>query len=167
MYNYKVTDSGKAGKIFEREIHIVFNRADISVRKAGKADERFDRKNYEIKSGAGELGNLGSKLVKGASMVIFAPVVSEAIYVDENGDERCDLNAVEGFVLTRDAFLDGLEQAGALRSKVSTSGTEKVTIQTFWNNAKHAPHGKLLERILDEMYDRCEMTFEEWLGERA
>lgn len=156
--DFKKADSGFFGKAFEIALHEYLGRKDCRVRAAGRVDERIDHKNYEIKTGAGELANYGDKLVKGVSRVIYVPVPSQAW--DGNS---IDLWKVEGFVLTRENFLQALDNAGAIRRKVSTAGAEKVTIQTFWNNSQNKPHGRLLDRILDQMYDLCDMTFEEFL----
>lgn len=142
-----VRDCGRYGKATET--------ADTGKRckAAGKVDAYHFRKAYEWKTGAGELGNAGDNLLKGVQYVVYVPVVVDGLELDEQ----------EGFVLTREGFLQALEQAGAIREKTSTAGVRKVTIQTFWNHSKNAPHGKLYERILDAMYETCLMTLEEWV----
>lgn len=141
-------DCGRYGKATES--------ADTGKRckVAGKVDAYHFHKAYEWKTGAGELGNAGDSLLKGVQYVVYVPVVVEGVALDKQ----------EGFVLTRDGFLQALEEAGALREKTSTAGVRKVTIQTFWNRSKNAPHGKLLDRILDAMYETCLMTLEEWVA---
>lgn len=158
-----ISDSGFYGKLFEMAIHKALKRANCSVKSAGKVDERIDRKNYEIKSGAGTLGEAGDKLLKGVSMVIYAPVIDASVVC---GDE-VNLSKVEGFILTRDNFLSCLEDAGLLREKTATNGTRKVTIQTFYNQATGKPHGKKMFDLIDLLYERCEQTLEEWASERV
>jgi len=145
--SFSARDCGRYGKATET--------ADTGKRckSAGKVDAYHFHKAYEWKTGAGELGNAGEVLLKGIKYVVYVPVVVEGVELDRQ----------EGFVLTREGFLQALEDAGALREKVSTAGVRKVTIQTFWNRSKNAPHGKLLERILDTMYEACLMTLEEWV----
>lgn len=148
--DYNPIDSGLFGKALECSI----TKAE-KAKASGKTDWTHLRKRYEIKSGAGELGNAGGKLVKNATLVIYVPVP----VADNNGEIRPEIQ--EGFVLTRENFLLALTQAGAIREKTATNGTRKITIQTFWNRTKNAPHGKLYERILDAMYEYCNCTLEE------
>jgi hypothetical protein len=152
MNDYNVNDCGRYGKAMECSV-----TGKDKAKSANKVDWYHLRKRYEVKTGAGELGNVGGRLVKGAQKVLYIPVV----VLDEKG------NVIprnqEGFILTRENFLQALEVAGALRTKVSTAGVEKVTIQTFWNRKKDAPHGRLYFKILDAMYEYCEETLEDML----
>lgn len=150
--NYKETDCGRIGKALECAI-----TGKDKIGSAGKTDWRHFRKCYEIKTGAGELGDIGGQLCKGSSRVIYVPVP----VIEANGD--VDLSKQEGFVLSRDAFLQALESAGMLREKTTTAGTRKVTIQTFWNRKLNKPHGKGYDRVINAMYDYCEMTLEEFI----
>lgn len=147
-YNYKAEDSGKLGKTFERDLKAAFHQG-AKVAKQGKIDFRRDSKCFEVKTGAGELDFLFKSKVK---YVAYVPVVAEAQ----------DVTAQEGFILDRETFLECIEEAGLLRNKVSTSGQEKVTIQTFWNHSKNKPHGKKYFVLLDLLYDRSIMTLEEY-----
>lgn len=149
---FKGNDCGKIGKAVEMSIT---GKAEIA--KAGKADWRYLRKCFEIKTGASELGNAGDQLCKGSSRVLYIPVP----VVDSDG--MVDVTSSEGFVLSRNNFLTALAQAGALREKTSSHGVRKITIQTFWNTKRNAPHGKLYERILGSMYQYCDMTLQEFL----
>lgn len=153
LNNYSTTDDGAFGKAFEAA------RTGRRCKSAGKIDWTHYRVKYELKTGAGELGDAdGSKLLKGVMYVIYCPVpVADA-------DGKIRLEEQEAFVLTRDAFLASLEQAGALREKTSTAGKRKVTIQTFWNRKQNKPHGTLLYRLLDALYENCECTLEEMLA---
>ena len=123
----------------------------------GRTDMRRAAQCYEVKTGAGELGRLGDKLVKGSRYVIYCPVI--------NPDK--ELTEQRAYVLTRDTFLKVLSEAGLLREKTSTNGERKITIQTFWNNKLNAPHGKKYFKLLD-ILDFCvscaqAMDFQEWL----
>lgn len=155
VINYKKHDDGKVGKATEEAIK-EFLGLKVCVAKAGRTDMRKAHVCYEIKTGAGELGNLGEKLVKGSTMVIYIPVVNESLPVYRQ----------EGFVMSREAFLTTLDSLGLIREKTSTAGTKKITIQTFWNKKKDKPHGKGLERMLDAFYsmegDEVE-TLQTWL----
>lgn len=151
---YKITDAGRFGKALERTLD-----GRDKARTAGRVDWVYMRSRFEVKTGAGELGNLGERLVKGASQVLYVPVVHE------DGLGEVDLHGQEGFILTREAFLDALTEAGALREKTSTAGVRKVTIQTFWNRKQDKPHGSLYYRLLDALYEHCTCTLEEFLEE--
>ena len=148
-YGYKVEDSGKMGKTFERDLKALFSQKAI-VAKQGKIDFRRDRKCYEVKTGAGELDYLLKSSIK---FVVYVPVVHMDLPID----------AQEGFILNRADFLQILEEVGLIREKTSTAGAHKVTIQTFWNNKKNAPHGAKYEKLLDRLYDSCVMTLEEYI----
>lgn len=146
--SYKATDCGKWGKAFERANKEHFGQAD-KVSKQGTVDSRRKGKCFEDKTGAGELDFLYRSKVK---YVKYVPVVAEGVAVCYQ----------EGFIFDRVEFLTMLEELGLVRSKVSTSGQEKVTIQTFWNHSKNKPHGKKYFALIDACYERCIMTLEEY-----
>lgn len=155
-YGYKPTDTGATGKAFERackeHLHMI-----SKVARAGHSDLRRANVYHEVKTGGGELGNDGEKLVKGSSRIIYCPVV----------DCEKELEKQVAFVLSRENFLHVLESCGLLREKISTNGQRKITIQTFWNNKLNAPHGKKYYKLLDTLNACVEsgqaMTFAEWL----
>ena len=150
---YKANDDGAMGKTFERDLKVLLGQAD-KVASPSKADFRRRYKYGEIKTGAGELGNLGGKLIKGSSFVVYVPVV----------DMEKPAEKQEGFVLDRTTFIEMLEELGLIRTKKSTSGAMKVTIQTFWNHKAGKPTSvKKYNALLDALYERCAYTLEEWL----
>lgn len=133
-----------------------FLHLKVCVARAGRTDMRKRNICYEIKTGAGELGNAGEKLIKGSTMVIYIPVVDGDLPIDRQ----------EGFVMERELFLTILGECGMIREKTSTAGVRKVTIQTFWNRSQNKPHGKGLERMLEAFYNNEGVeTLEEWLGQ--
>lgn len=147
-YGYKSSDCGANGKTFEREVKAFFGQKAI-VAKQGKIDFRKHSKCYELKTGAGELDFLMKSKIR---YVIYVPVVRP--------DEAVERQ--EGFVLERITFLAILEETGLIRKKVSTSGQEKVTIQTFWNNKQDKPHGKKYFQLLDRLYEESLVTFDQF-----
>lgn len=155
-YGYADSDCGRNGKAFERlckeRLHM-----QSKVAAPGRTDMRRATQCYEVKTGAGELGKLGDKLVKGSRYVIYCPVI--------NPDK--ELTEQRAYVMTRDTFLEVLAEAGLLREKTSTNGERKVTIQTFWNNKLNAPHGKKYFKLLDilDSLVSCSlaMRFSDWL----
>lgn len=150
---YKANDDGAMGKTFERDLKVLLGQAD-KVASPSKADFRRRYKYGEIKTGAGELGDLGGKLIKGSSFVVYVPVV----------DMEKPAEKQEGFILDRVTFIEMLEELGLIRTKKSTSGAMKVTIQTFWNHKAGKPTSvKKYNALLDALYERCEYTLEEWL----
>lgn len=155
-YGYKATDAGATGKAFERackeHLHMI-----SKVARAGQSDLRRANIYHEVKTGSGELGNDGEKLVKGSSRVIYCPRV----------ESDKELNEQTAFVLSRADFLLVLEGCGLLREKTSTNGQRKITIQTFWNNKLDAPHGKKYFKLLETLNALVDfgqaMTFTDWL----
>jgi hypothetical protein len=89
--------------------------------------------------------------------VIYVPVVIEAWPVEKQ----------EGFVLERETFLELLEEVGLVRHKISTSGQDRVTIQTFWNHSKNKPHGKKYFALLDKLYDESLVTFDQFAADEG
>lgn len=156
LNNYSIADCGLFGKAMEAAI------TGRRCKSAGKVDWTHHRVRFEVKTGAGELGDAnGARLLKGSAYVIYCPVpIADA-------DGYIDLTKQEAFVLTREAFLASLAEAGAIREKTSTAGKRKVTIQTFWNRKQNKPHGALLYRLLDALYENCECTLEEMIEEEA
>lgn len=147
---FSVTDSGKWGKAFESSLKAYFHQKP-KVSKQGKIDFRRDRKCFEVKTGAGELDYIIKSKIK---YIVFVPVVNENIVVEKQ----------EGFIFKRETFLDILEKVGLIRTKISTSGQEKVTIQTFYNHSKNKPHGKKYFLLLDECYNHCLMDLSEYFN---
>lgn len=155
-YGYADNDCGRNGKAFERLCKETLHMQS-KVAAPGRTDMRRAAQCYEVKTGAGELGRLGDKLVKGSRYVIYCPVI--------NPDK--ELAGQRAYVMTRDTFLEVLSEAGLLREKTSTKGERKITIQTFWNGKLNAPHGKKYFKLL-EILERAvmcaqAMTFANWL----
>lgn len=142
MNTYKANDNGAYGKAFEIMVKKLVG-LKASVAAAGKTDMRYG-KCYEIKTGAGVLDytGTGKAMCYGSTMVIYAPVVNEN-----------DLLDTEAFVMTRKVFLETLDELGMIRHKVSTAGTETLSIQTFWNRSKNQPHGAKYGKMIDRFYE--------------
>lgn len=148
---YSLADCGAWGKASESAL------TGKRCKTQNKVDRWLGKVRLEVKTGAGELGNAGSRLLAHTDKVIYCPVpIADA-------DGYVDPYKQEAFVLTREEFLEALAEAGALREKTSTAGVRKVTIQTFWNRKANKPHGALLYRLLDALYEHCECTLEELL----
>ena len=156
-YNANEKNCGWRGDAFEVGTKDFLGAKNPRVSPAGRADFRRGNKWYEFKHSAGELGNDGEKLVKGSSMVCYAPIIRD-------DDE---LAYIDAYVLSRENFLAILENVGLLREKTSSKGVRKITIQTFWVNKSNTPNGKkyfyltnALEKAVQEGYA---MRFSEWL----
>lgn len=147
-YNYKASDSGKAGKTFERDLKAAFDQKAV-VAKQGKIDFRRDRKCYELKTGAGELDYLLRSRIR---YVVYVPVVDMTLPIERQ----------EGFIVERDTFLNLLDELGLIRSKAATCGAERITIQTFWNAKQNKPHGAKYPKLIDALYENCVMTLDEY-----
>lgn len=150
---YNPADCGMVGKGFESCFTGKYCKPSMRV------DRYLNGRKCEIKTGAGELFAVGKKTLAHCNLVLYCPVV----VVDADG--YIDPYKQEAFFLSKESFLEALTEAGAIREKTTTAKQRKFTIQTFWNRSKNKPHGALLYRILDAMYDHCEATLEEVLGE--
>ena len=141
--NYKTTDTGAFGKLYEKAVKEYLHKK-VAVSGAGKTDMRHNHKCYEIKTGAGVLdySGTGKEMCYGSTMVIYAPVVNENNLLDS-----------ESFVMTRKVFIETLEELGMIRHKVSTAGMDTLTIQTFWNRSKNQPHGAKYGKMIDRFYE--------------
>lgn len=133
-------DSGLLGHALELAIKDYLGKP-LTLSPAGRCDTRLGPRNCEIKQGAGILGPVGGKLLKGSGLMLFVPVVLEGY----------DILHQQGYILERDDFLEAMDRAGALREKSTSKGQRVVTLQTFWNKSKKAPHGRLLSRMEEEM----------------
>lgn len=143
-------DCGRWGDAAEMDTKDFFGQI-VKVAAQDKVDFRRDRKCYEVKTGAGELDFCYRTKVK---YIIVIPVVQEKLPIERQ----------EGFVLTMQDFLDGIENIdGMVRRKVGTDGKVKTTLQTFWVHKTNKPHGKLIYPYLDMLYERCLLTFAEFL----
>lgn len=156
-YNANPKNCGWRGDAFETGTKEFLGFKNPHVSKSGRPDLRRGGRWYEFKHSAGELGIVNDKLVKGSSMVCYAPIIRD-------NDELADIKA---YVLSRENFLAILETVDLLREKTSTNGQRKITIQTFWVNKSNKPNGKkyfyltsALEKAVQEGYA---MRFSEWL----
>lgn len=156
-YGYNTSNHGWRGDAFETGTKEFLGFKNPHVSKAGKPDLRRGNKWYEFKHSAGELGNDGEKLVKGSSMVCYAPIIRD-------NDE---LAYIDAYVLSRENFLAILRNVGLLREKTSSKGVSKVTIQTFWVNKSDKPNGKkyfyLVDALENAVRDGYAMRFTDWL----
>lgn len=150
-------DCGRLGKAIEMSA----SGRDF-VQRQNAVDAYLHRAHVELKTGSGELGTVGGKLIKGCSKIIYVPVVLE------NADGTVDLSRQEGFYLERETFLEILADLGLIREKTSTAGRRVVSIQTIWNRKANKPHSlKKYNLLMDALYDNCLMTLEELLEEEG
>ena len=156
-YNVNEKNCGWRGDAFETGTKEFLGFKNPHVSKAGKSDLRRGDRWYEFKHSAGELGVYGDKLVKGSSMVCYAPIIRD-------DDE---LAYIDAYVLSRENFLAILENVGLLREKTSSKGVRKITIQTFWVNKSDKPNGKkyfyLIDALEKAVQDGYAMRFTDWL----
>ena len=156
-YNANEKNCGWRGDAFETGTKEFLGFKNPHVSKAGKSDLRRGDRWYEFKHSAGELGIVNDKLVKGSSMVCYAPIIHD-------DDE---LAYIDAYVLSRENFLAILENVGLLREKTSTNGQRKITIQTFWVNKSNTPNGKkyfyLINALENAVRDGYAMRFTDWL----
>ena len=149
-----VKGDGHFGDTFDAGIKNVFGMGNL-VSRGRSWDLVLDGKRYELKTGAGELGNTDIKALHGSSMVIYCPVYDETLSVEEQ----------EAFVIDKNTFLQVIKNAGLYReSKTTTNNRQVHAIQTFWNRSKEAPHSKkAYERLLDGLYNNMDMMLDEFI----
>lgn len=133
-------DSGLLGHALELAIKDFLGKP-LTLSPAGRCDVRLGTRNCEIKQGAGVLGPVGGKLLKGSGLMLYVPVVLEGY----------DILHQEGFIIERPEYLEAMDKAGALREKSTSKGQRVITLQTFWNKKLNKPHGRLLDRMIEEM----------------
>lgn len=145
---------GHFGDTFDAGIKNVFGMGNL-VSRGRSVDLILNGKHYELKTGAGELGNADKKALHGSSMVIYCPVYDETVSVEEQ----------EAFVIEKNAFLQVIKDAGLYRETKTTTNKHQVhAIQTFWNRSKKAPHSKkAYNRLLDGLYDNMDMMLDEFI----
>ena len=152
-----VLDWGRFGDAVEKAIS-----GRSYVQGQGKVDAYYHFKHLEVKTGSGELGRPGQKLLKGCSLVLYIPVPE--ITFDRFLNCRIELAKQEGFFLDKATFLEVLDSLGLIREKTSTAGNRVVSIQTIWNRKQGKPHSlKKFNLLIDALYDNCIMTLEEVL----
>ena len=151
-----VNGDGHFGDTFDAGVKNVFGKGNL-VSRGRSWDLVLDGRIYELKTGAGELGNADSKALKGCSIVIFCPVYDENLPVEEQ----------EAFVISRNAFIQVLKDAGLYReSKTTTNGRQVHAIQTFWNRSKDKAHSqKAYDRLIDGLYENMDMMWDEFITE--
>lgn len=149
-----VKGDGHFGDTFDAGMKNVFGMGNL-VSRGRSIDLILNGKHYELKTGAGELGNADKKALHGCSMVIYCPVYDETVSVEEQ----------EAFVIEKNAFLQVIKNAGLYRETKTTTNKRQVhAIQTFWNRSKKAPHSKkAYERLLDGLYDNMDMMLDEFI----
>lgn len=163
----KVTDSGRYGDAMEMATKDFFGYV-VKVAANSRPDLRRGGKCYEFKTGAGEVEKLYHS-EQPYVMFIPVPVYKEvpAGFADDGTplvSITIDVERCEGFLFERKVFLQGMESIGAIRAaKKGTDGIRRHCIQTFWNHKKNAPHGALLDRILEFGYSESVADFEQWL----
>lgn len=122
--NFKTTDSGRFGKAFEINVKNFLNgkkgNSDI-VSGKGKTDVHFHGVKYEIKSNCGEIN-------KGMEKNGYI------IYTMDSETDYCQPG--QAFVIPAGEFVEMIKKLGLMRTKKSTNGELKTTIQTYRNSKK-------------------------------
>lgn len=155
FYKYEDDRYGYWGNNFEANIKD-FLGLEPEKAPTGKIDLRHKGKCYDIGQGAKVLNyNPASNKrdLCGTPHILYAPKVDMDLPIERQ----------EGFFIKREELLKALENADLIRFRVASNGVRQKTIQTFWNYSKNAPHGVRYYRLLDELYERCECTLQEWL----
>ena len=120
---FKETDCGRYGKAFEINVKHFLNGNRGNANKVsakGKTDVQNKGIKYEVKSNCGEIND---DILRN-DYIIYTP------------DNKTDFEHPEqAFVIPAQAFVDMFHALGLVRTKKSTNGQLKVTIQSY-NNSK-------------------------------
>lgn len=121
---FKTSDSGRFGKALEINVkhYLNGNRGNSSVVSAkGKTDVKHKGVKYEVKSNCGEI----NENIMSNDFIIY----SYDNKADWNKPERCHI------IPTID-FINELKKLGLMRTKKSTNGQLKTTIQSYANSKR-------------------------------
>ena len=121
---FKATDSGRYGKAFEINVkhYLNGNRGNSNVVSAkGKTDVKSKGVKYEIKSNCGEIN---ADIMK-----------NDFIIYTDNNEATFDKPEQARVIPTAD-FIAIIDALGLRRTKKSTNGQLKVTIQSYRNSNK-------------------------------
>ena len=121
---FKANDSGRFGKAFEinAKHYLNGNRGNSNkVSPKGKTDVKFKGITFEIKSNCGEIN----------------PNIEKNGYVIYTMDNETDYaNPGNARVIPANEFVKLIERIGLMRTKKSSSGEWKTTIQSYKNSNK-------------------------------
>ena len=121
---FKATDCGRYGKAFEINVKHFLNGNRGNANKVsakGKTDVQNRGIKYEVKSNCGEIND---DILKN-DYIIYTP------------DNKTDFEHTEqAFVIPAQAFVDMFHALGLVRTKKSTNGQLKTTIQSFRNSKR-------------------------------
>jgi len=121
---FKATDCGRYGKAFEINVKHFLNGNRGNANKVsakGKTDVQNKGIKYEVKSNCGELND---DILKN-DFIIYTP---------DNVRDYAEVH--RAYVIPAQAFVDMFYALGLVRTKKSTNGQLKTTIQSFRNSKR-------------------------------
>lgn len=124
LYDFKDSDCGKYGKAFEINVKHFLNgnRGNCNTVSAkGKTDVQSKGVKYEVKSNCGEIND---DIMKN-DFIIYTPNNRDDYYLPMNA-----------YVIPSDSFVSLFESLGLVRTKKSTNGQLKTTIQSYRNSKR-------------------------------
>ena len=124
LYEFKDTDAGKYGKAFEINVkhYLNGNRGNANkVSAKGKTDVQNKGIKYEIKSNCGEIND---DILKN-DFIIYTP---------NNVDDYSEVQ--RAYVIPAEDFVTMFNDLGLVRTKKSTNGQLKTTIQSYRNSKR-------------------------------
>ena len=124
LYEFKTTDAGKYGKAFEINVKHFLNGNRGNANKVsakGKTDVQNKGIKYEVKSNCGEINE---DIMKN-DFIIYTP------------DNVADYAEVQrAFVIPANDFVTMFNELGLVRTKKSTNGQLKTSIQSYRNSKR-------------------------------
>ena len=124
LYDFKDTDAGKYGKAFEINVKHFLNGNRGNANKVsakGKTDVQSKGIKYEVKSNCGEIND---DILKNDYI----------IYTPNNRDDYAEVQ--RAYVIPADEFVTLFNELGLVRTKKSTNGQLKTTIQSYRNSKR-------------------------------
>lgn len=124
LYDFKATDAGRYGKAFEINVKHFLNGNRGNANKVsakGKTDVQSKGIKYEVKSNCGEI----NEDILRNDFIIYTP------------DNRADYAEVQrAYVVPACDFVTMFKELGLVRTKKSTNGQLKTTIQSYRNSRR-------------------------------
>ena len=123
---FKNTDSGRFGKAFEINVKHFLNGNKGNANKVsakGKTDVTSKGVKYEVKSNCGEINN---------------DILKNDFIIYSYDNERDYLTPDKAHVIPAHEFVEMVKSCGLLRTKKSTNGQLKTTIQSYKNSKRKA-----------------------------
>lgn len=149
IYTFDKTDCGIFGKAFEMAIKDALNRKNADkVSPCGKADFRYNHKNYDTKQNGSCIRYAESAhYIVGSNRVIYATHIAYQCVgeTDTHISISVDLAATDMYVVDKQEFVQFLLEINGVKLNASRGTANIQTCYNYKRNAYHGKKGKLIE----------------------